>query len=533
MLELLFVFAIFTATTALGLYRHEVLFWLMILCLPAYTIRLSIGPVPTTVLELVVLGYLASAGIRALAHRAPSPRLLRRGSLKAANLPSVTRLAESGPRVGGRNDLINFIISTPLRILPLLFLLNALFEAIISPDLRSALGIWKAYFLEPVLVYYVLVNELQNTPPPFDGRGPGEGDELNPFFQPPPLRGEEQSPSIHPPHYQGGGARPRDGVVAFLLPMLALSILSICQYVFNFGLHRGFDDPTRGRVLAVFNTPNAVGLFFAPLIALFFPAFLAAVQNLVRHRTRSTPPPTTNYRLLTTLLLFTIPLSTLALILSFSRGGWLGLAVALAVYLVIRFGRKAIIPLVLCGLIGGLLLFTTVPRFRTFFQSTGNELDLTGDNSTNVRLNLWSRTADMLAEHVPFGAGLSGFQTEYAKRGIPGWEEVTLYPHNLILNFWSETGLLGLLLFLSIVAQAIRLSLKRVRQHKAYSLTPIAYSLLLFLTALLVHGLVDVPYFKNDLSLIFWIILALSAHISSSFTEKAAEDTSLKINRPK
>jgi hypothetical protein len=26
---------------------------------------------------------------------------------------------------------------------------------------------------------------------------------------------------------------------------------------------------------------------------------------------------------------------------------------------------------------------------------------------------------------------------------------------------------------------------------------------------LLIHGLVDVPYFKNDLSLLFWLIVAL------------------------
>jgi hypothetical protein len=33
---------------------------------------------------------------------------------------------------------------------------------------------------------------------------------------------------------------------------------------------------------------------------------------------------------------------------------------------------------------------------------------------------------------------------------------------------------------------------------------------LLALVAVIVHGLVDVPYFKNDLSLEFWTLLALS-----------------------
>ena len=29
------------------------------------------------------------------------------------------------------------------------------------------------------------------------------------------------------------------------------------------------------------------------------------------------------------------------------------------------------------------------------------------------------------------------------------------------------------------------------------------------LSAILIHGLVDTPYFKNDLSIIFWVLIAL------------------------
>ena len=29
------------------------------------------------------------------------------------------------------------------------------------------------------------------------------------------------------------------------------------------------------------------------------------------------------------------------------------------------------------------------------------------------------------------------------------------------------------------------------------------------MTVLLIHGLVDVPYFKNDLAVLFWIIIGL------------------------
>jgi|GEM_PF-5260873 len=544
----LIAFCILTASTLLGLYRRDLLFWLMVLCLPAYTLRLTVGPIPTTVLELVVLGFVLSAAIKA-----------------------VSALPEA--RQGNLGRLRRFLTASPLGWLPLLFLANALFEALISPDLRSALGIWKAYFLEPVLVYYVLVHEMQweGLPSP-QRRGQGEVSPLDQKFQiplnPPFSKGETSSQLVNPLTRPCPPTRPlkpfrrkrklhqrrREPVNAFLFPMLFLSLLSICQYIFNFGLHRGFDDPTRGRVLAVFNTPNAVGLFLAPLIALFLPAFVDAICAQVRNRfpsprrrgqartefnrsgevssntnplssppvpdeARNERPPLRGEeksppyqggvarprdRVVDFLLLLTIPLSTLALILSFSRGGWLGLGAALAVYIVIKHGRKAVIPLLLCAVLSSSLAFLTIPRFRTFFQPTGNELDLVGDNSTNVRLNLWSRTVDMLSEHLAFGAGLAGFQTAYRERGIPDWEEVTLYPHNIVLNFWSETGLVGLILFFWIVAATIY----RLIAHGLNR--GLSSEILLFLTAFLVHGLVDVPYFKNDLSLIFWIVLSFS-----------------------
>jgi hypothetical protein len=40
---------------------------------------------------------------------------------------------------------------------------------------------------------------------------------------------------------------------------------------------------------------------------------------------------------------------------------------------------------------------------------------------------------------------------------------------------------------------------------------PIFLGALLALVAIVVHGLVDVPYFKNDLSLEFWAIVGLVA----------------------
>ena len=84
-------------------------------------------------------------------------------------------------------------------------------------------------------------------------------------------------------------------------------------------------------------------------------------------------------------------------------------------------------------------------------------------------------------------------------------ERSVILPHNLYLNLWLETGFLGLIGFLGMVAVSIFESLKNFLKTKNYLIIlPLAA-----LIAILVHGIVDTPYFKNDLSLLFWIVLGM------------------------
>lgn len=148
--------------------------------------------------------------------------------------------------------------------------------------------------------------------------------------------------------------------------------------------------------------------------------------------------------------------------------------------------------LILTGIILSLL---TIPKIK-------NEL-LLRDWSGHVRKTQWSETWTMLkdtstplgAGRPIIGAGLSGYKTALAPYHKATYLEIFEYPHNIVLNFWSETGLLGLLVFLWIII----LFFRNTRHHAAIA----------SMVVILIHGLVDVPYFKNDLAILFWIIYAL------------------------
>src|SRR6185436_15836198 len=97
-----------------------------------------------------------------------------------------------------------------------------------------------------------------------------------------------------------------------------------------------------------------------------------------------------------------------------------------------------------------------------------------------------------IGQHPILGLGLGGF----ARLGLG-----VNYPHNIFLNFWVELGILGLISFLWIMFLSFQ-------QHKnkanVFTLAAIVY-----LVIFLIHGLVDAPYFKNDLALLFWFVVSL------------------------
>ena len=82
-----------------------------------------------------------------------------------------------------------------------------------------------------------------------------------------------------------------------------------------------------------------------------------------------------------------------------------------------------------------------------------------------------------------------------------------MYPHNIFLNFWTELGLAGMVLFAWIIGRFVYLGLKLLKQESDQK--GIILGLICAMVVIFVHGLVDVPYFKNDLAVVFWVLLAM------------------------
>ena len=173
------------------------------------------------------------------------------------------------------------------------------------------------------------------------------------------------------------------------------------------------------------------------------------------------------------------------------------------------------------GAVGFTLLFT---RYRAIVISLlvllfavalllqpTRDVVLLQDTSGEVRRAMWQGTIELLQDRPLFGAGLANFSNVYNEYKLDRHVELLLYPHNIILDFWVELGLAGVIWLVVVLG---RFFVRGVRDKKHRHNIIIMTGMI----AMLVYGLVDVPYFKNDLAVIFWTLLALGEMIKPRFT---------------
>lgn len=238
--------------------------------------------------------------------------------------------------------------------------------------------------------------------------------------------------------------------------------------------------------VVIYTTANAVALFCVPLIAV-----AASLVLYARDRTE---------RLAGAAFLAVASAGTL---LSFSRGGYLALAVMAMLLAATHRRRLVLLP---AAVVFGLV----VSRLPPVASRLGHEIDFADpNNSLAERYRLWGATLRMLRDHPIFGTGLSGFARSVDPYRQGSFTEQLIYPHNIALNFWTETGLLGLVAFGWILMAGLRLTWRAWHAAGA-AWRPIELGIFLALVGIIVHGLVDVPYWKNDLSAEFWILLGVA-----------------------
>jgi len=124
------------------------------------------------------------------------------------------------------------------------------------------------------------------------------------------------------------------------------------------------------------------------------------------------------------------------------------------------------------------------------------------------RLAMWRTTWPLVGEHPWLGLGLDAFYHHYHRR-YPGLEEAYSTPHNVVLEFWTRLGLLGLAvaawLYGAFFAHAGRLYRRLQEPAERVLVLGLLGSVLYGLT----HGLLDGAFFAPDWASLFWLAYGL------------------------
>jgi putative inorganic carbon (hco3(-)) transporter len=234
------------------------------------------------------------------------------------------------------------------------------------------------------------------------------------------------------------------------------------------------------RAIAFFVHANGFGLYITPLLAWLIPDLMRRLNSR------------RDWYLVGAWLL-----GAIGILLSLSRGAWLGLAAAAAIYILVSANRKYLIGGVIAAA-GIIIVIAAAPNLRYRLL-----LPFYGEKSSVARISLWHTGARMIKDSPVTGKGINGFSENWDQYNRdPGLEHYN-FPHNLFLSFWIDAGVLGLLSF-------IFLSLVGLVRGFRYREDLYKFGLALFIIALFVHGQIDTPYLKNDLAAMFWIIWAIS-----------------------
>jgi O-antigen ligase len=128
------------------------------------------------------------------------------------------------------------------------------------------------------------------------------------------------------------------------------------------------------------------------------------------------------------------------------------------------------------------------------------------ERSAHIRTDMWAETIEYLRTRPILGAGLASYSARIAPYRIDTHIEIFHLPHNLLLSIWVNIGLIGLMGFLWIIVWFMRVTITAIIKCQNNYLA--SRYILASMIALLLTGLIDTPYIKNDLSLFFWFLIA-------------------------
>jgi len=239
------------------------------------------------------------------------------------------------------------------------------------------------------------------------------------------------------------------------------------------------------RVGGTLGNPNTAGSYIASLSVLCLGFLLTPLER--------------RYKFLAELALI---LSSVALVLTFSRGGWVAFAISVTLFCLFAYlrGQLSLRVILVIAVIAMLLFvfFGDIILTRLFGDDKGSAFS---------RIEMMGFALRMIKDHPLFGVGINNFGIMLEKY-IPIFYDKELHTvHNKYLLVWAETGIIGLVPFLVFLLSIVRRGWKTWKIDDRF-LSPLALGFTVAVIGQMVHMSVDIFHNRSQVQLL-WIIAGL------------------------
>lgn len=199
------------------------------------------------------------------------------------------------------------------------------------------------------------------------------------------------------------------------------------------------------------------------------------------------------------------------LVYTYSRGAYVGLMLALAMFAVLRDRRFVIL-----GVIGLMMLPFLLPAsVINRFASIGN----LNDTSSFYRISVWLGSLRLARDYwlSGIGLGLEPFKLVYPKYSLNA--AYAHHSHNIYMQLLIESGIAGLLMFFAIIAVYYKTMLAGFYKTKDRFISTFMIAIASGMAGYLAQGMVENIWYNNRVLLTFWVMLAFGMLAKALITE--------------
>ncbi len=248
-------------------------------------------------------------------------------------------------------------------------------------------------------------------------------------------------------------------------------------------------------LIGTMGNANAVG----GLIAVMIPGILFLIKTAKQKKQKN-------------LYIIALILSLIVLLLTKSRGAWIGLITGFLVYnfeYIVRIWKK---------LINKLNKYIIILVSLVILIAAGFAFHSINPESGAGRIFIWKVTALMIKDHPFLGIGPNNYEVEYLNyqakyfaisenKNDFDFAANIKQAHNQYFEILAETGLIGLLFVLTLLAIFIYMCIKLL-VHKDKRINSITKVFLSSMAIFVIHSLVDSPF--HYLASIFFFVFNIS-----------------------